>query len=221
MIPLHCFYCDNIDDKIVALHQEAALLAGINVCYLRIAINDIQKAGISPHLAHGWFLENLLLTHPSDLVGIIDIDCILASQQFLLQCEEKVIQSGTVLGLAQSANHLPSKNEIYAAPAFMVINSAIWHDLGKPSLVANGHFDTAQRLSHELLAQGKHVDIVMPDGHSNIGATWPLADKGSYGIGTVYGKRQAFHLFQSSKGPSYVELLEACVVKLRQGAQSF
>jgi hypothetical protein len=221
MIPLHCFYCDNIDSRIVALHQEAAVLAGIEIHYSQMPMRQLEEAGISPHAAHGLFIENLLLNFPDNLVGIIDIDCVLSSQSFLLLCENKVQKSGTIIGLAQSANHLPSRDQIYAAPAFMVINGKAWHALDKPSLVADGQFDTAQRLTHELIQRNMPVDIVMPDCHSNTGPVWPLADKGTFGIGTFYGEKQAFHLFQSSKGPSYVELLEACVAKLRQGAQTF
>jgi hypothetical protein len=61
----------------------------------------------------------------------------------------------------------------------------------------------------------------MPDCHSGIGTSWPLADQGSYGIGTLYGERQVFHLFQSSKGPSYIHLMEEAVATLRQGSSSF
>lgn len=221
MIPLYCFYCDNIDERMVSLHQEAAGLIGIDVCYSRMSIDSLKKAGIRPHEAHGLFIENLLLQFPNKLIGIIDIDCILASQDFLVQCEKEVANNGTMLGLAQSANHLPSKNDIYPAPAFTIINSKAWHDIGKPSLVADGQFDTAQRFSNELKKRGKIFSILMPQSYTHLGTIWNLGGKPGFGIGTIYDDGNVFHLFQSAHGPSYLSLYEEKVNQLRKGATIF
>jgi hypothetical protein len=217
----HCFYCNNIDKQMLSLHQEAAKLAGITVKYARFETEALRRMGVSPHEAHGRFIESIILQHPSQIVGIIDIDCIVANSEFVQQCEDKVRADGTILGLAQTANHLPSRDEIYAAPAFMMINTDAWHEMGRPSLFAHDCFDTAQKFSHELKAAQKLFTVIMPDCHSGIGTSWPLADQGSYGIGTLYGDRQVFHLFQSSKGPSYIHLMEEAVATLRQGSSSF
>jgi hypothetical protein len=217
---LHCFYCDNLDNRMVLLHQEACNLVGIKVHYSRFSIDDLARQGISPHKMHGLFIEQLLQAS-TQTVGIIDIDCILSSAHFLEQCKKTVEDNGTILGLAQCANHLPSRHHIYAAPAFMLINAKTWHNLGRPSLTADRYFDTAQRLTYDLQVHNLPAKIIMPDGHSGLGQSWPLSDQGTYGIGTYYGKRQAFHLFQSSKGPSYLSLLQEQVEKLRKGAKVF
>lgn len=218
---LHCFYCNNLDERMIVLHKEASSLVGIEIQYWPFSIAELASKNIRPHAMHGLFLEQLLRKSPSEVVGIIDADCILSSADFLADCQDKVKKSGTIIGLAQCANHLPSRNHIYAAPAFMLVNAEAWNDLEQPSLVASSQFDTAQQLSHALEANGLGFEVIMPDCHSNIGPSWPLAGKGSYGIGTCYGDKHAFHLFQSAKGASYLGLLERQVQRLRDGANTF
>jgi hypothetical protein len=218
---LHCFYCDNLDERMIKLHKEASSLVGIEVQYWSFSIAELASKNIRPHVMHGLFLEQLLRESPSEVVGIIDADCILSSADFLASCQDKVKKSGTVIGLAQCANHLPSRNHIYAAPAFMLVNAEAWHDLGRPSLAPDFEFDTAQRLSHVLEAENLPVDIIMPDCHTRLGQIWQLGGKGTYGIGTCYGERHVFHLFQSARGPSYLFLLDKQVQKLRDGAKVF
>lgn len=219
MTTFHCYTCDNLDSRMLDLHAEASEIIGLPVKYHVFKIEELAQAGIPPHQGHGWFMEQILQNFPDDIVGFIDADCIVSNMDFVARAEERVSKSGTMFGIAQSANHLPSRNEIYAAPAFGVINSAIWHELGKPSLIADYSYDTAQRLSHELVEGNYYIDIVMPKSYSGIGETWALGGvPDSYGIGTVYGDGDVFHLFQSSKGPSYLNLLEYQVERLRDGA---
>jgi hypothetical protein len=97
----------------------------------------------------------------------------------------------------------------------MVAKRSLWNKLGRPSLVANGEMDTGQSITMACLSQGMDIGLLMPENHSSEGASWPLANAGSFGIGTVYGGGKIFHLFQSSKGPSYLHLLEEQVDKLR------
>ena len=218
---LHCFYCDNLDERMIALHKEACSLVGIEIQYWPFSIAELASKNIRPHAMHGLFLEQLLRKSPSEVVGIIDADCILSSADFLASCQAKVKENGTVIGLAQCANHLPSRNHIYAAPAFMLVNAEVWHELEQPSLMASSRFDTGQQLSHALETNGLDFEVIMPDCHSNIGPSWSLAGKGNYGIGTCYGGKHVFHLFQGAKGPSYLRLLERQVQRLRDGANTF
>ena len=75
--------------------------------------------------------------------------------------------------------------------------------------------DTAQSITMACLSNGMDIGLLMPESHSSEGASWPLANAGSFGIGTMYGGGKLFHLFQSSKGPSYLHLMEEQVRKLR------
>jgi hypothetical protein len=103
----------------------------------------------------------------------------------------------------------------------MIAHKDAWNLAGQPSLIADNEYDTGQKLYHELNQRGYHVDVIMPKSHSPEGETWQLGDKGHYGIGTVYGEGEVFHLFQSAKGPSYLSLLDKQVQKLRDGATVF
>jgi hypothetical protein len=211
----HSFYCDNIDSRIVKLHQEAASLVGLDVCYHTVSLASIQAKGISPHHAHGQWMEQVFDQEKEELVGFIDIDCIVLCPSIVELVVKQVIAAGTLAGVAQCASHLPSKNIVYAAPAFMVARRALWDEIGRPSLVANGRVDTGQSLTIGCLAKGLDVGLLLPESHFAGAPAWPLADLGSFGIGTVYGGGKVFHLFQSSKGPSYLHLLEEQVCQLR------
>jgi hypothetical protein len=111
--------------------------------------------------------------------------------------------------------------EVYPGPAMMIAHKHAWDLAGQPSLIADNEYDTGQKLYHELNQRGYHVDVIMPKSHSPEGESWQLGDKGHYGIGTVYGEGEVFHLFQSAKGPSYLRLLEGQVQRLRDGANAF
>jgi len=220
-VTFHCYYCDNTDPRLIAIHREASGRAEIQVRYHMMEVAQLRAAGLSPHQAHGWFMEQILSKEEDDVIGFIDIDCIVASKAFVEQCANVVRNSGTMLGVAQSANHLPSRNEIYVAPAFCVIAKQIWKQAGSCSLIANSKYDTGQALSAALVEQNYSFDLLMPEKHCNIGTPWPLGSVGEYGIGTFYANGQVFHLFQSSKGPSYIHLLEHHLDALRMEFTSF
>ncbi len=221
MTLLHCFVCNNLDEKLIQLHHEACRLAGIDVDYQVFKVEQIANLGLSPHQAHGWFMEQVLEASSEEVVGFIDIDCILSSKTWLDEWKEKVRQSRAMIGLAQSACHLPSWQEVYAAPSFCLVHQDAWTVAGKPSLIANSEYDTAQLLSHCLAEKGCRPEVIMPTSHSDRGEVWKLGGKESYGIGTTYDHGKAFHLFQSGKSVLHIDLLEDKVEQLRSGASLF
>jgi len=211
----HSFYCDNIDPRIVALHKEACDIIGLNVQYHLESIAGLKAEGISPHHAHGRWMERLFDNQKEELIGFIDIDCIALCLSIVESMKAEVEQNKTMTGVAQCANHLPSYHIPYAAPAFMVAKRSLWNEIGRPRLVANGEADTAQALTMTCLAKNMNVGLLLPESYELKAPSWPLADLGSFGIGTIYGNGRIFHLFQSSKGPSYLHLMEQQVSKLR------
>lgn len=217
----YCYICNNVDQELVSMHKEASDLVGIDVEYCIFDIEQLSEAGMSPHLGHGWFMEQVLAQDQNELIGFIDIDCIVASKDFVQRCADAVYKSKTILGAAQCASHLPSRDMPYAAPAFLIAHKGAWERVGSPSLIANSEYDTGQALSVALLNDSYSIDLLWPDGHANVAQAWPLGAAGEYGIGTRYADGQVFHLFQSSKGPSYVHLLKDQLQKLNQGFTSF
>jgi hypothetical protein len=217
---LHCYICDNINQEMLALHRQAAAAINIEIEYYCFAIEALSKQGISPHKAHGLFIEQILKTSTNDVEGFIDVDCLAMSKHFVEQCEQWAKKNNGIVGVAQCANHLPSKQEIYAAPAFAIVSTSAWKQCGEPSLAAHGDCDTMQLLSRECKKRQIPLQVLMPSSHYSQGKSWPLADKGQYGIGTIYGDGEVFHLFQASQGPSYVHLLEEKVRLLQNQASS-
>ena len=165
-------------------------------------------------MAGGW-KDYLFDSQKEELIGFIDIDCIALCLSIVEAMEAEVKQNKTMTGVAQCANHLPSRHVPYVAPAFMVAKRSLWNEIGRPGLVANGEADTAQALTMTCLVKNMNFGLLLPESHAPEGPSWPLADLSRFGIGTTYGNGRIFHLFQSSKGPSYLHLMEQQVSKLR------
>ena len=192
--PIHTMYWDNIPPGI--LEKQRA------VCeHLGLPLRQ-ERAHKQPH---GQWMNSLLEQHASnDIVVICDIDAFplkrTAYEQAIAHAER-----GALFGLAQFSNHKPG-NEVYAGPMFMALRKQLWEDLGKPDLQSSKQHDAAEVLS--ALARARGVEVVMSEPTATLISKWALGSEGVFGIGTFYGRRDFFHLFESRK-PAYGALLAA------------
>lgn len=155
---------------------------------------------------HGiWMMEVMERLGPQDIVLFFDIDAF-PLRSAIVERATDVARRGGLFGLAQTANHRPSRHEIYAGPMFMAVSKATYERLGRPNLRSSSQYDAAQELSVAARAQDVPIDLVWPT--ACLEAKWPLADKGVFGIGTFYGDNDAFHLFESRQHRN-VSLFEA------------
>jgi len=216
---LHCFYCDNIDEALIGWHKSACFYAGIPVKYHTASIAELEEKGISPHAAHGLWMERVLEDSKNKIVGFIDIDCIISSRDWLENYYKQVQENKTILGLAQCANHLASRDQIYAAPAFCLIWREWWNKIGKPSLVADWQYDTAQRLSANAADNEEPITVLMPSHVTR--PKWSLGNNGFYGTGTLYDDHKIFHMFECSKGALDESIFWSKLNQLSSGANVF
>lgn len=155
---------------------------------------------------HGvWMMEVMERLGPQDIVLFFDIDAF-PLRTSIVERAVGVARDGGLFGLAQTANHRPSRNEVYAGPMFMAVSKATYERLGRPNLRSSSQYDAAQELSVAARAQQVSIDLVWPT--ACLETKWPLADKGVFGIGTFYGQNEAFHLFESRQHRN-VSLFEA------------
>jgi hypothetical protein len=144
-------------------------------------------------LPHGHWLDRLLADTADEVVVICDIDAFPLTRA-AYDGAIAAARAGRIFGLAQVANHL-DPDHIYASPVFMAFSRDTFEALGAPSLVADDTLDAAQILTHRAEAAGVAIDLVYPT--TSVTSKWPLADVCIYGIGTFYGDKAFFHLFQS------------------------
>jgi hypothetical protein len=191
---IHTMYWDNIPAGI--LEKQRAVFA-----HLDLPLQQ-ERAHKKPH---GVWMGEVLERHgPDDIVIFCDIDAFPLRREAYLQAVTHA-QSGALFGLAQFSNHKPG-NAVYAGPMFMALRKRLWEDLGRPDLQSSKQYDAAEVLS--ALARARGVELVMPAPTATLVPKWALGSEGVFGIGTFYGQREFFHLFESRK-PAYGALLAA------------
>lgn len=146
---------------------------------------------------HGSWMNYVLENSKSDIVGFIESDCIPLNRKIIDDCIDYVKKSGTFIGMAQCANHIPPFNHIYAAPCFYFILRDFWKEIGKISFLETPRSDVGEeicRVCDERKITYKAVYPTYFEKPADEGV-WKLANYGYYGIGTVFGD-SIYHLYQ-------------------------
>jgi hypothetical protein len=191
---IHTMHWDNIPQGI--LEKQKAVFD-----HLKLPLQQ-ERAHKQPH--GEWMREVLARYNSDDIVIFCDIDAFPLHQEACLQAVAHA-QAGGLFGLAQFSNHKPG-NAVYAGPMFMALRKGLWERLGKPDLQSSKQYDAAEVLS--ALARAQDVALCMPAPTATLISKWALGHEGVFGIGTFYGQRDFFHLFESRK-PAYGALLAA------------
>jgi hypothetical protein len=146
---------------------------------------------------HGLWMNYVLENSTSDIVGFIENDCVPLNREIVDYSIDYVSKSGTFIGCAQVANHIPPFDHIYAAPCFYFISREFWNDIGKPSFLETPRSDVAEEISR-LADENKLTYKALYPTHferSPEEGIWKLSNYGYYGIGTVFAD-SVYHLYQ-------------------------
>ncbi|MET0181778.1 MAG: hypothetical protein ABW199_02715, partial [Caulobacterales bacterium] len=160
---------------------------------------------LADRVPHGrWLTEKLEKAADDEVILFLDIDAFPTNRD-IIERAFAAAEAGGVFGVAQTANHVPRKDFVYAAPSFLAVSKKTWVQLGKPNLIDNSEVDAGMEISVRALEQGIPVDILYP----NFIAVpmWPLANKGAVGIATFYDEGSVFHLYQARVDRGYREAL--------------
>lgn len=176
-----------------------------------LALRQVNADGVR----HGpWMNAVLNELGPGDTALIFDIDAF-PLHRAIVERALAVADAGGIFGLAQTANHRPTRDQIYAGPMCLAVSIATWQALGRPDMRSNDRLDAGQALSVAAQAAGRHVELLYPT--NCIAPRWPLAHRGVFGIGTFYGDNEVFHLFESREQRN-LELFRAVVDDVVAGA---
>lgn len=202
MRSIRSMYWKNINPLIVQQQKRVLESLGYEI------IQD-EADGVS----HGiWLTQTLEDAGEDDVILFLDIDAFPLNKD-VVERAFAAAEAGKVIGVAQTANHLPTKDVIYAAPAFLAVSRAIWAKLGKPSMMKGRDFDAGGALSDAAWKANVPVELIYP---SFVGIPlWRLSDQGVTGIATIY-ESDVFHLFKSRRDQLYkisLDYLADCVVE--------
>lgn len=175
-------YWDNIDPLVLASQSSV---------FRKLGIPHRQTNTQGEH--HGEWMTRMAREAEDDPILFCDIDAFPMTRE-IYDRAVSIARAGGIFGMAQVANHL-SPDKIYAAPSFLSFSKATYEKLGSPSLEHTDTLDPAQLLTNRAHEAGVEVHLLYPGNF--IIPKWPLSYYGVYGVGTFYGDKEVFHLFES------------------------
>ncbi len=152
-------------------------------------------------IEHGAWMSRVLENAKSDMICFFDIDCVPIDKENLIYHIQKARFHKSFCGIAQVSNHIPPATHIYAAPAFFVIHKECWNNI-KVSMSAGSDGkrvgDVCELFTYAAEDKRIEFSLLMPEYYYKEPqeGLWNLADKGCYGIGTVF-QDTVYHLYQS------------------------
>lgn len=198
-IEFNSLHWDNVDQRMLSSHKSVMDHFGIPVNYY----------GLNKH--HGQWMNEVLGNSVSDVVVIIEPDCIPLDKDKMLEYVRYATKNNTFVGIAQVSNHIPPKSHIYAAPAFYVMPTSVYTQLGQPSLLETRRSDVGEELCYHAESLGLRYRALMPtcfEKPSSEGI-WNLGCVAHYGIGTVFDNT-IYHLYQSRLAQNVDLFVERC-----------
>lgn len=185
-ISLNCLYWNN-NRQVQEIHKSVMDHFGIPVNYYNL-----------DGMNHWQWIEEVLKSDPSDIIGFIDVDCVPTNEHIVNKSIEYVTKNNTFIGLAQSANHINNGIRISAVPTFYFISKEFWTAIGSPTYSPTSLGDIGEYVCYLAEKFGYNYKALYPlryEENSHEGE-WKLGNYGKFGIGTYYSGG-IYHLFQS------------------------
>lgn len=198
-IEFNSLHWDNVDKDMLQAHKRVMQHFNFPVNYHNINMN------------HGQWMGQVIGESSSDVIVIIEPDCIPLNRVNLLKCIYYAYNNDTFVGIAQVSNHIPPKSHIYAAPGFFCIRKSVYERLGRPSFSETRRSDTAEELCYIAEEKGIRYRALLPTHFEKEPSEglWPLSNLGYYGIGTVFDNT-VYHLYQSRMAENIELFVKRC-----------
>lgn len=196
-LSLNTLYWPNISSKIVESHKSVMKHFGFSINYCTETID------------HSEWMQQVVETSDADIVGLIDIDCVPIVKSAIPDMVKYAYKNKTMSGLSQIANHLSPMTHMYVSGACMFIYKPLWLALDSPSFLQTQDYEPSEYVTTVAENNGVRPKTLFPTSFEKepVEGVWRHSSYGLYGIGTVYGKDQFYHLFQVRMS-NHVELFE-------------
>jgi len=150
---------------------------------------------------HGDFLTETAKNCKSRYIIFFDVDCIpLVSNLYDIILNE-LKDNNCIIGIEQMCNSNPY-NHLYAGPACLAFPTALFRELGYPSLMQNGNTsDVGEELT--WLCEENNITVKFFKVSSSEIPKWKLTNERDFGIGTTYNHNNIdvlYHQFEIRKG---------------------
>lgn len=198
-IEFNSLHWDNVDKDMLQAHKNVMQHFDFPINYHNVNMN------------HGKWMGQVINESKSDVIVIIEPDCIPLSRENVLKCIYYAYKKETFVGIAQVSNHIPPKSHIYAAPGFFCIRKSVYDRLGRPSFSETRRSDTAEELCYIAEEKGVRYRALLPTHFEKEPSEglWPLSNLGYYGIGTVFDNT-VYHLYQSRMAANIELFVKRC-----------
>lgn len=148
--------------------------------------------------SHGDFL-NHVCRNVKDTRYLIffDIDCVPLSRRWFSPLMECLQQPDTIVGAAQTANHLRDGKNLYIGPCFLAISTEYLARLNYPDMNMTEDMDAGQNLTETIRRDGGNICFWWPTHVEE--EQWDLyhpPDHKRFGLGTTYNGL-VYHAFLS------------------------
>lgn len=150
---------------------------------------------------HGDFLNHICRTvTDTDYLIFFDIDCIPTRKEWLAELLKEV-GPRTIVGAAQTANHLRDAKNLYVSPFFFAISTSYLKELNYPDMNMTEDMDAGQNLTETISRLGGNVRYWWPTHIEE--EKWSLyhPEHTRFGLGTTYNDA-IYHAFYSRDNQS-------------------
>jgi hypothetical protein len=174
MVTVLSVYMRNISNDVVD-HQYR--------CVSKFLSRGQDFIQIQTDSSHPEALDELLKAIKSDIVIILDVDCIPVSERALPYLEKNA-SLGFLTGAIQRANHLSNGAHLYVGPFCMAFDVRKYRDLGSPSFIETYRGDVGEELTYRWQQRSEPLCFLYP---SNVySPQWDIDKKIKFGYGTTY-----------------------------------
>lgn len=199
-VEFHSLYWDNISPELINSHKNVMRHFNIDMQYT------------AKNIEHCHWLDSVVRNTKSDVVVIIEPDCIPLNREYIDKYIEYAYKNETFVGLAQASNHQAPATHIYAAPSFFAISTKCYKKLGMPSFQHTLFYDVGELITYKAEAKGIVFRCLMPNCFEKLpstGVAWRISSTACYGIGTLFDNN-IYHLYESRYSKNIDLFVQRC-----------
>ncbi len=177
LFKIFSFYNSKVNPKIPRYQKAVFKYFGVN----------IHQVIDESFPTHGDFLNHICRTvTDTKYLIVFDIDCIPTKKSWFAKMMNDLSEPGTIVGAAQTANHLRDGKNLYISPFFFAISTAYLKELDYPDMNMTEDMDAGQNLTEQIIKNGGNVKYWWPTDIEE--AQWDLyhPEHTKFGLGTTY-----------------------------------
>ena len=186
LFKIFTFYNEKVNPEVPEYQQAVFKKFGFT-------INQV----FNKRFSHGDFLNHICRTvTDTDYIIIFDVDCIPTNKAWLSKLMEDLLEPRTIVGAAQTANHLRDAKNLYISPFFFAISTAYLKELNYPDMRMAPDMDAGQNLTEHITRAGGNIKYWWPTHIEEV--KWSLYHPvhNEFGLGTTYDD-SIYHAFYS------------------------